>query len=466
VEKTYVSRGGAALDISGAEADALFSEALASVLAGGKSGPVLLIPPDVTRFHSRAGFLTDIAYRELSRAGIPVTVLPALGTHMALTGEEMARMFPGTPTDVFRIHDWRNDVVELGRIEKAWVENSTEGAVSYDWPVQVNRLLRDGGFSLIISMGQVVPHEVIGMANHAKNIFVGTGGKEAIDKSHFAGAAFGMERMMGRADTPVRAMFDEGMRRFGGKLPPVLYALTVLSARNETEASSVDEAAGKTRGALALRGLYAGFGRECFERAAALARQVNVDLLDEPVEKAVVYLEPEEFRTTWLGNKAIYRTRMAMADNGELVIIAPGLERFGEDRGIDALIRKYGYRPARLIREKVAADPELADSLSAAAHLIHGSSEDRFTVRYCPGPGLGREAIESVGYEWGDINAALARYDINTLKTGWNTLAGGERFFFVPNPALGLWAEKQRFGTDSYSTLAPTGYGSLTTSFS
>jgi nickel-dependent lactate racemase len=444
IEKTYVSRGGADLDLSAAEADALFSDALAAIRAdAGGTGSALLIPPDVTRFHSRAGFFTDIACRELSGAGSRITVLPALGTHMALTGAELERMFPNTPQFLFRVHDWRNDVVELGRIEKEWIEKITEGAVSYDWPVQVNKLLRDGGFDLIISFGQVVPHEVIGMANHAKNIFVGTGGKEAIDKSHFAGAAFGMERMMGRADTPVRSMFDEGLRRYGDRLPPILYVLTVISARSEAETRE-----GKPRGSLALRGLYAGFGRECFAQAAALARQVNVDLLDEPVKKAVVYLEPEEFRTTWLGNKAIYRTRMAMADGGELLIIAPGLERFGEDKGIDALIRKYGYRPAAVIREKVDTSPELADSLSAAAHLIHGSSEGRFTVRYCPGPGLSREEIESVGYEWGDINEAMARYDINTLKTGWNTSGGhaaAGRFFFVPNPALGLWALKDSF---------------------
>ena len=442
MEKTFLGTGGDTLDLSKDETDSLFSKALAQAVTElGKPASALLIPPDVTRFHSRAGLLTDIAFRELSRAGIAVTVLPALGTHIPLTNAELERMFPATPKNVFRVHDWRNDVVELGRIEKEWIETATGGAVSYDWPVQVNRLLRDGGFDLIVSLGQVVPHEVIGMANHAKNLFVGTGGKEAIDKSHFAGAAFGMEKMMGRADTPVRAMFDEGLRRFGNQLPPVLYALTVLSARTDAEAA----AQGAGRGSLALRGLYSGVGRDCFTVAAALARKVNVDLLDEPVQKAVVYLEPEEFRTTWLGNKAVYRTRMAMADGGELLIIAPGLERFGEDTGIDALIRKHGYRPAKIIREKVNADAELAASLSAAAHLIHGSSEGRFTVRYCPGPGVSRQEIESAGFEWGDIGGAMSRYDINALKTGWNTHADGERFFFVPNPALGLWANRARF---------------------
>ena len=436
INKTLLKKGSPELDLTDIEVKLLFYQVLSQAKTElGKVSSVLLIPPDITRFHSRAGFLTRIAYRELTNAGINVTVLPALGTHIPLSAAERERMFPGMPENVFKVHDWRNDVIELGRIEKEWVENATGGAVSYDWPVQVNKMLRDG-FDLIISLGQVVPHEVIGMANHAKNLFVGTGGKEAIDKSHFAGAAYGMEKMMGRTDTPVRAMFDEGLNRYSNLLPPVLYAQTVISARSETEAA----AAGKPRGSLAMRGIFCGFGRECFEQAAALSYQVNVDLLDEPVQKAVVYLEPEEFRTTWLGNKAVYRTRMAMADGGELLIIAPGLERFGEDMGIDSLIRKHGYRPAKIIRDKVNTDEELANNLSAAAHLIHGSSEDRFTVRYCPGKNVSKQEIESVGFKWGDINEASERYDVHNLTTGWNTSADGEKFFFVPNPALGLWA--------------------------
>ena len=431
---------GAVSAITDAAATSLFTLSLEQACADvGRVSSVLLIPPDSTRFHSRAGFFTGIAWRVLSEKGIAVTILPALGTHVPLSAAERERMFPGVPESRFRIHDWRNDVAEIARIEREWVEHVTCGAVSYDWPVQVNKMLQSGGFDLIVSLGQVVPHEVIGMANHAKNLFVGTGGKEAIDKSHFAGAVYGMERIMGRTDTPVRALFDEGFRRSEGKIPPVFFALTVVSAD------------------LCLRGLFCGFGRACFEQAAALSRQLNVDLLDEPVRKAVVYLDPAEFRTTWLGNKAVYRTRMAMASpsgegaQGELVIIAPGLERFGEDAGIDALIRQYGYRPAAVIREKVAAHAELANNLSAAAHLIHGSSEGRFTVRYCPGPGLSRQEIESVGFAWGDITEAMARYDIRRLAAGWNTGADGSssgedgRFFYVPNPALGLWALRSNF---------------------
>ncbi|MCL2831582.1 MAG: lactate racemase domain-containing protein [Treponema sp.] len=434
-QKTYIARGGPDLELSEKEAGELLAGVLSQALADNKnSGPVLILPPDITRFYSRAGYLTDIASGVLgSRLG---AVMPALGTHMAMTPEEIKRMFPKTPAGKFLVHDWRNDVKELGRIEEGWIEKNTDGKVKYDWPVQVNKLLTEGKFSMVISIGQVVPHEVIGMANHTKNLFVGTGGKEAIDKSHFAGAAYGMEKMMGRLDTPVRRMFDEGFARFGGKLPPVLYVLTVVGSRKPGEAAGPS---------TAIRGLFIGFGRECFEKAAALAAKVNVDILDEPVKKAVVYLEPEEFRTTWLGNKAVYRTRMAMADGGELLILAPGLERFGEDLEVDKLIRKYGYNPSAVILEKVNREKELAQNLSVAAHLIHGCSEGRFTIKYCPGPKVSKNEIESAGFQWGSLEEAQKRYDINKLSLGWNTHTDGEKFFYVPNPALGLWAQRQRF---------------------
>jgi nickel-dependent lactate racemase len=437
LEKTYVAHGGADIDIGNQELEELFNGALSQALADiNAAGKVIILPPDITRYHSRAGFLTEIAAKQLDeKLG---AVLPALGTHTPMNDAEISRMFGTTTKEKFLVHDWRNGVTELGRLEEGFVEKVTDGKVKYDWPVQVNkRLLKDGqesgDFSLVLSIGQVVPHEVAGMANHGKNIFVGTGGKEAIDKSHFAGAAYGMERIMGRANTPVRALFDEGLKRFSPLMPPILWALTVIGARKD--------------GSLAVRGLFIGFGRECFEKAASLAREVNVNLMIEPINKAVVYLEPEEYRTTWLGNKAIYRTRMAIADGGELLILAPALERFGEDIGVDALIRKHGYRPGEEIIAKTKTDTELGGNLSAAAHLIHGSSEGRFTVRYCPGEKLSRKEIESAGFQWGDLKEQAERYDIKTLSSGWNTV-NGERIFYVPNPALGLWAEKSKFSLE------------------
>jgi len=389
---------------------------------------VLAIPPDFTRVHSRAGELTRYA-REFYGERL-AAILPALGTHAAMTEQEIRIMFGDLPRELFRVHDWRNDLVTLGEVPAEFVREQSEGKLNYTWPAQVNRLLVEKEFDLILSIGQVVPHEVIGMANYNKNIFVGTGGAEGIHRSHFLGAVYGMERIMGRADTPVRRVLDYASEHFARELP-IVYVLTVLALNDE--------------GRLVTRGLFIGDDRECFERAAALSFEVNVTLLDEPLEKVVVYLDPGEYKSTWLGNKAIYRTRMALADGGELIVLAPGVREFGEDPQIDRLIRKYGYVGTPAILQAVQQNADLAENLSAAAHLIHGSSEGRFTITYCPGH-LSREEIESVNFRYAPLEEMLQRYNPAALKDGWNQVAG-ERIFYISNPALGLWAWKERFET-------------------
>ncbi len=410
----------------------LTDEDLRSALHGvfEKLGPrkkVLAIPPDFTRFHSRAGSLTELAWEYYGNR--LAEVLPALGTHAAMTTGEISRMFGKVPAKLFRVHDWRHEVVTLGEVPAGFLEEVSGGRVSYPWPAQVNRLVAEGKHDLILSPGQVVPHEVIGMANYNKNIFVGTGGPEGINKSHFLGAAYGMERIMGRADTPVRRVLNYASDHFARDLP-VLYILTVI---------------GRTEGGeLVVRGLYVGDDEECFLKASALSLEVNFEMLEHALPKVVVYLDPEEFKSTWLGNKSIYRTRMALADRGELVVLAPGLKEFGEDPEIDRLIRKYGYRTTPEILRAVEENRELQDNLSAAAHLIHGSSEGRFDITYCPGR-LSREEMESVHYRYADLDEMMERYRPEALSEGFNTLPGGEEVFYISNPALGLWSWKEKF---------------------
>jgi nickel-dependent lactate racemase len=393
----------------------------------GERRRVLVLPPDFTRFHSRAGELTELAwqyYGERLR-----DILPALGTHSAMPAAAREKMFGATPPGLFRVHDWRSGVVTLGEVPAEFIEEQSEGRLHYSWPAQVNRLLVEGGFDLILSIGQVVPHEVAGMANYNKNVFVGTGGPLGIHRSHFLGAVYGMERIMGRADNPVRRVLNYAADHFARQLP-IVYALTVVG-REES-------------GRLATRGLFVGDDVQCFEQAAALSVRVNIETMDRPIRKAVVFLDPDEFHSTWLGNKAIYRTRMALADGAELVVLAPGVREFGEDAAIDALIRKYGYRGTPATLDAVAADRELAACLGAAAHLIHGSSEGRFTVTYSPG-GLSKEEVEGVGFRWAPPGETMARYDPAKLADGYNTV-DGEEVFFISNPGLGLWACRDRLG--------------------
>lgn len=387
---------------------------------------VLAIPPDYTRFHSFAGTITEHAWEYYSES--LQDILPALGTHTPMTEEQIRSMFGNTPSRLFCEHDWRSDLVTLGEVPSEYIQEVSEGKLNYSWPAQVNKILVEGGYDLILSVGQVVPHEVIGMANHNKNIFVGTGGAEGINKSHFLGAVYGMERIMGRARSPVRDVLNYASRNFAQDLP-IVYIQTVVGKDEE--------------GQLCIKGLFIGDDEECFEKAAELSLEVNFTMLDEPLKKVVVYLDPGEFKSTWLGDKSIYRTRMAIADGGELIILAPGLKEFGEDPEIDRLIRKYGYRTTEEILEFTTKNKDLQENLSAAAHLIHGSSENRFRVIYCPGE-LSREEIEGVNYEYADINEMSQKYDHKTLKEGFNTV-DGEEIFFISNPALGLWSTKERF---------------------
>jgi hypothetical protein len=237
-----------------------------------------------------------------------------------------------------------------------------------------------------------------------------------------------MERILGRADNPVRRVLNYASDRFLKDLP-IVYVQAVVGRAAD--------------GGLATRGLFVGDDAECFERAAELSLKVNFEMLDDPLRKAVVFLDPHEFHSTWLGNKAVYRTRMALADGAELIVLAPAVKEFGEDRTIDALIRKYGYRGTPATLDAVAKNPDLAADLSAAAHLIHGSSEGRFRITWCPGH-LTREEVESVGFGYGDLNHMLRRYDPAKLRHGFNTV-DGEEIFFVANPGLGLWAHRNRF---------------------
>lgn len=390
---------------------------------------ILLLPPDITRFYSEAGSITAYLHAYLKPKAEVVHVMPALGTHTPMTEPQIRSMFgPDIPLADFLVHDWRNGVKKVGTLPAEFIRELSGGQLDYAVDVEIDRAVTDGGYDLILSIGQIVPHEVVGMANYTKNVCIGVGGKDIINRSHFLGAVVDMEKLMGRTDTPVRQLLNHAFETFLGHLP-IQFIMTVIGGHH---------------GELALRGLYIG-REEAYRRACELSRQVNLNLLDEPLKKVVVYLEPGEFKSTWLGNKSVYRTRMAIADKGELIVLAPAVREFGEDKAIDGLIRKYGYYGTPATLKAVKENADLGGNLSAAAHLIHGSSEGRFAITYCTRPeNLSQAEVEGVGFKWMSYDEAAARYDPEKLKNGFNTV-GGEKVFYISNPALGLWARKELF---------------------
>ena len=415
---THSVAGGPTEKITGAELEELMRAVAGTVPSSAKK--ILLVPPDFTRFHSGAGEICSILYRLLS-GSLEIDLLPALGTHRPMTKEEMDRMFPGIPHNRIHIHDWRNGICFLGEIPGEFVAKLSGGRVDYPVRVELARRIIDGRYDAIISVGQIVPHEVVGMAGGNKNLLVGCAGPDTINKSHFLGAVCNMEKIMGQIDSPVRQLLNEAEDRFLSGLP-LTYILNVR-ARDE-------------EGVIVTRGVFAGRERACYRAAARLSQQVNIVKV-KPLKKVVVYLEASEFKSTWLGNKAVYRTRMAIADGGELLIIAPGLVEFGEAEINEKLIRKYGYRGTPATLKAVAENEDLRQNLGAAAHLIHGSSEGRFKIIYASG-GLGRKEIESVGFQSADLRECLEKYNPENLKDGFQQVAG-EEFYFISNPAIGLW---------------------------
>ena len=436
----YYAQGSPSIELSRDDLRAGFFAALDQL---GERRRVLAVPPDASRRYSQAGPLTAMAYEYYGDC--LVDVMPALGTHFAMTDRQLSDMFGDLPMSLIRVHRWRQDVVTLGDVPAEFVGEATNGLWTRPWPAQMNRLVARGGHDLILSIGQVVPHEVIGMANYNKNLFVGTGGVAGINESHYISALWGIERILGQVDNPLRRILNYAEQQFARDLP-IVYVQTVVGTRGSSHGGHTLPESGSEPIAdddPAVRGLFIGDDPECFELAARLAMEVNFQFVDEPVKKMVAYLEPEEFHSTWLGNKSVYRTRMAIADDGELVVLAPGVHAFGEDPEIDRLIRRYGYRTSEEIKQLVDEHADLAANLSAAAHLIHGASEGRFRITYCPGR-LTKAEIESVGYGYGDLAENLRKYRPQAMRDGWHTTVDGERYYFVGRPAIGLWAHRSR----------------------
>jgi len=387
---------------------------------------VLLLPPDLTRAHSHSGKITELLYKALPDAEI--AVIPTLGQHVPHTEEENRWMFGSIPNSKIFAHDWRNGVTHLGAVPASVVKETTGGKADWEIPVDLNSMLIDQQWDLVINIGHVVPHEVLGFANHNKNYFIGLGGKETICASHIAAAVYGIENNLGCLITPLRACYNWAEDNLLGHIPDVY--LQIVMQRDE-------------RNKLVISGLYVGDDLDTYLRAARRSREQNITTFPNPVKKIVAVMQADEFRATWVANKAVYRTRMAIADGGELLIIAPGVERFGEQPEVDALIRKHGYKGTDHTLALYKTEADMQEIPHGVAHLIHGSTEGRFTIRYAPGH-LTRAEIEKVGYEFADVAEMQARYSPDKMKEGWNTMPDGEEVFYISTPSAGLWSTQAK----------------------
>lgn len=384
---------------------------------------VLLLPPDISRFHSGAGLITACYYGELTRNGASVKVMPALGTHLPMTEEQLREMFGDSiPMDAYLVHDFRNSIEAIGTVPGEFLNEVSEGLFKDDVTVSVNKELVSGKYDAILSIGQVVPHELAGMAGYTKNLLVGCGGGEMINVSHFLGVFHGRHRILGVELTPPRKLFDYAQKHMLDKLP-ITFVLTVMS---------------QEEGGDVYKGVFISEERDAFEQAVALSQQVNITHVEKPVKKCVVWMDPHSYHSTWVGNKAIYRTQKMVEEDGEIIVIAPGVHTFGENDLADQAIRKYGYRPREEMLELYKTDPLLSSNMSLAGHLIRSVPSPKTKITYCTNK-LTREEIEHANYCYMTVEEAMERYPCENWETGWKTLPNGEEIYFVRNAALGLW---------------------------
>jgi hypothetical protein len=234
--------------------------------------------------------------------------------------------------------------------------------------------------------------------------------------------------------TPVRHCFNWAEEKYLSRLPDVYFQVVMARSDNDQ---------------LVHTGGYVGDDLDTYLQAALQSREQNITVFEEPLRKVVCVMQGDEFFSTWVANKAVYRTRMALADGGELVIIAPGLKRFGEQPEVDAFIRKYGYCGTANVMDQFRKNDDMQDLAHATAHLLHGSSEGRFQITYAPG-NLSKEEVERVGYRYMEIGEAIQTYKPQRRRQGWNISEDGEKFYFIPTPSAGLWSTRDKLNNRLY----------------
>jgi nickel-dependent lactate racemase len=306
---------------SEAEVRGLVAEGLARLALDGAR--VLVLVPDGTRTMPM-GLMFEVLQAELAGRVKTLDFLVALGTHRAMADTELSRHFgvevrdevAGT-SQVFN-HRWNDPAafVDLGTIGADEVEALTDGELSQDVPVRVNRLILD--YDHILICGPVFPHEVAGFSGGAKYFFPGIAGAEMIDVTHWLGALRTSYDTIGVADTPVRRMIHRALQ-----FVDRAHSLVALVVGHE-----------------GVMGVFCGPTLETWVTAAELSARRHILRVKKPFERVLAVM-PEMYQDLWTGAKGMYKLEPAVADGGEVCIYAPHIREISFMHG--KLIEEIGY---------------------------------------------------------------------------------------------------------------------------
>jgi len=397
------------------------------------TGKVGLLIPERLRLQLGTASAVMAAYDAFIARGRQVELLVAATPGEAQSPAVIAALLPGVPAELIFCHAWRDAGISLGEVPRDVVAAHCGGMVDSPLPITLNAALCDGRYDGLLNLELVLPHAQLGFTGPPQNLVWGHAGLATHQAAADLAARTGWENNLANLVPPLRQCLAWGAKELlnGGliKLPPIAHLAIVCGDDSH-----------RRRAPLAL---YAGPDDECYLLAALLARKQNVAALDEPLPRVVALLSGDQFDTLWSAVEVVSCLRMALNAGGELLLIAPGLIELSSDAATAALVARHGYAGAAELAAAARREPELAAEAVAAAHLRQGSTEGRFWITVAT-DGLDAETLRRANLKHVELSEAYLRYRPAHRRGGWNTTDDGEKFYYVPNPAEGLWSTKQR----------------------
>ena len=286
---------------------------------------VLLIVPDGTRT-APVGLLFKTVFDSIGNDAGQLDVMIALGTHqplnddainhrLELTSEERSGKFG--KVQVFN-HEWDNPqaLTKIGTIPASRIGELSGGLFEMDVPVEINNKIFD--YDLLMVLGPVFPHEVVGFSGGNKYLFPGIGGPEILNFFHWLGAVISNPKIIGAGYTPVRAVVDEA----AAMVPVSRAAFCMVVHKNK------------------LAGLYVGTPEGAWQEAANLSDKLHITYKEKPFQ-TVFACCPTMYEDLWTGGKCMYKLEPVIADGGELIIYAPHISQVSVTHGEG--IESIGY---------------------------------------------------------------------------------------------------------------------------
>lgn len=293
-------------------------------LAAGKR--ILVLTPDTTRT-CPLPLMIRLLHKSIANSAARVDYMVALGTHTPLSDEAILKLYGVSAEEKetvfknsrFLNHRWDLDdtLKRIGWIEEDEIEQLSAGRLRERVPVDINRAVFD--YDLIVVLGPVFPHEVVGFSGGAKYLFPGISGGEFLHSFHWLGAVVTCPGTIGLKNTPVREVINRAMR-----LVDVEVKCLAMVVKNQEE----------------LYGLYAGDYKEAWSQAADLSAKVHIIVKDRPFH-TVFGVCPPMYDEIWTGGKVMYKLEQVVADGGRLIIYAPHIYEISRTWG--RYMEKIGY---------------------------------------------------------------------------------------------------------------------------